>query len=506
MDPAILELIHRLTDQDNPLTGEELAFLGQALVDLAESVDAEQASDADVELLSEVASAAEQVRRVKASRQDDATRRRQYVAAQLASVTSAAEAPSGPDPAAPSTRLPTISRMAARSPRNNPGRRPRVGLTASAEVLTASGQPSGDSLAETLRRAARTEVGQMVRWVSQDSYREPVTLASIRTTWPAERSLDTDEWSNEAKFDAVTSPAALVASGGVCAPVSVDYTVATLATDSRPVRDEGAAATFGANRGGVRYVLPHTLQAVTTDGPSIVWTNANDIALNNPATKPHATYACQPVVEAYVDAVTAIVQFGNFQARYFPEQVDQYMSTVAGVHARLAEATLLDAIRVGSTSVTAGANALSATRDILAEVDRAACALRYRHRMPAESPLRLVLPEWTDDMFRADLARQLPGDSGAGIERLATADATIDSWFATRNINLTRSLDSPAALTGLPTNTSPTNGAVDFQMFSESFEKVIFRGHESLNITCDVCPSGRTSATADMSALCLYGS
>ena len=53
---------------------------------------------------------------------------------------------------------------------------------------------------------------------------------------------------------------------------------------------------------------------------------------------------------------------------------------------------------------------------------------------------------------------------------------------------------------------STLNRTNDLQMFSESFEKVILRGHESLVITCDVCPSGATSATKDMSVLCLHGS
>ena len=69
--------------------------------------------------------------------------------------------------------------------------------------------------------------------------------------------------------------------------------------------------------------------------------------------------------------------------------------------------------------------------------------MRYRHRMDPEAPLRFVYPDWLDDMMRADLARSLPGDSGGQSERLAVADAEIDSWFAVRKINTTRALDAP---------------------------------------------------------------
>jgi hypothetical protein len=45
---------------------------------------------------------------------------------------------------------------------------------------------------------------------------------------------------------------------------------------------------------------------------------------------------------------------------------------------------------------------------------------------------------------------------------------------------------------------STLNRTNDLQVFSETFEEVILPGHESLVITCDVCPGGATSATKDM--------
>jgi hypothetical protein len=453
-DPAIQRLISRLSDPDEPLSAHEIEYLGQSLTDLAEQIG-DDPSDEEIELLECYASAAEQLSALKSGRQSDRERRRVWAQRQLATVSAAAETPTPPD----ASRVPVVTRLAGRPPRKSTsaGR----GLVASATVLTASGEPveRGETLSGVVGKRLRDEIRAM-RAKPPSAERERVTLARVAYQWPEERTLGGDDEENERRIEGVTGPAALVASGGVCAPVAVDYTVTTIADSSRPMRDSGALAAFAASRGGVRYITPHTLAQVTTDGPASMWTNANDIALNNPATKPHATFTCQPVQEVYVDAVTSIVQFGNFQARYFTEQVDQYMATADAVHARLAEATLVDAIKAGSTAVTAGADALSATRDILAEVDRAAAAYRFRHRMAPDSPLRLLYPEWLEDMFRADLARQLPGDSGAGIEQLATADAQIDQFFAVRAINTTKFLDSPPTMTGLPTNKSGSNGAV----------------------------------------------
>jgi hypothetical protein len=545
MDPAIAKLIARLSDPDQALSAAEIDYLGRALVQLAEEIG-DSPSDEQMEVLQEAARAAEQLSALKAGRQGDAQRRAAWARRQLAAVSAAAEAPTPPD----SGRVPVVRRLAARSPRSSSAAR---GLRAAARVLTSDGSPAerGESAAELFGRRLQHELRSRTAR-PEGAEPERVTLARVAYDWPEERSLGSNEEENERLIEGVVGPQALVASGGICAPVAVDYAVAPIADSARPLRDEGALASFSASRGGVRYVLPHTLAAVTVDGPSIVWTAANDANPTAPATKPHATFSCQPVQEALVDAVTSIVQFGNFQQRFFPEQVEQYMRTADAVHSRLAEATLLEAMKAGSTAVTAGADQLSATRDILAEVDRAAAAYRYRHRTARDLPLRLVYPEWLDDMMRADLARQLPGDSGSGIERLATADTQIDSFFRTRNINTTRYLDSPPSMSGTPhTSTalqgwgiqgagmllpwpsvvlmllfhegawmfldggelslgmvrdSTLNRTNDLQVFSETFEKAILRGHESLAITCTVCPSGASAATKDTSSLCLYGS
>ncbi len=169
----------------------------------------------------------------------------------------------------------------------------------------------------------------------------------------------------------------------------------------------------------------------------------------------------------------------------------------------------------------------------------------YHHRMDPEASLRLVYPEWLEDMIRTDLARRLPGDSGGQSERLAVADAEIDRWFSVRNINVTNVQDSPTGAStfqgflaqgaGLlnpwpshvlmwlyPEGTwlfldggelnlgmvrdSTLNKTNDYQMFAETFEKAIFKGHESYAINLEVCPNGRTAATVDDSSICVSGS
>jgi hypothetical protein len=594
MDPKLIDMLNRL----NELSLAELAELEQALKDHGKTVDRTNTTAADIELLAEVKENLDVVRAQRTTMQDaedarqaeadallaeidpegaaaaqaEADAEADRVAAEAQAIIDGAPAPDEtvvdgpaavveqPEPVAAAgapipevrpavpvdgpaargvPRLPRVSRLAERRPERV---KPVLTATAGAErnrpVLLAAadipGLPAGSPVSiEQFAEGASRRFEASRKVGNNGANGEKVYFGTVKTEYPPERFLDAmDHAGNERKINGVAGQEALVASGGICAPVAVDYSLTTIATSGRPVQE--AMASFGASRGGLRYVLPHTLAQVTTDGPASLWTEANDVNPVAPALKPHATFQCQTVMEAYVDAVTSITQFGNFQARYFPESIAQYLETVDAVHARLAEGNLLAQLSAGSTQVSADNYELGAARDLLAIVDRAAAAMRYRHRMAPETPLRFVYPEWLEDMVRADLARQLPGDSGSQAERLAVTDAQIDNFFAVRNINVTTVQDSPlgAAVTQgwgiqgpgqlLPwpavTSTwlypegswvfldggelnlgmvrdSILNRTNDFQMFSETFEKAIFRGHESQQINMRLAPTGASAGT-----------
>jgi hypothetical protein len=78
--------------------------------------------------------------------------------------------------------------------------------------------------------------------------------------YPDERTLGEDSVENVRRIRAVTSPEAIVAAGGLCAPVEVRYALEETSSNARPVRE--ALAQFGATRGGVRYIEPPVLDDV----------------------------------------------------------------------------------------------------------------------------------------------------------------------------------------------------------------------------------------------------
>lgn len=349
------------------------------------------------------------------------------------------------------------------------------------------------------------------------------------------RTLGRDARANHTKIAAVTSRKALRASGGICAPVPVQYDLPVFGTDARPVRD--AFARFAATRGGVRVLPGVSLSELA--GAIGVWTEANDTAPSSPATKPCLVMTCPEETEVLVAAITKCLKVGNFRNMFFPEQVAAWVE-LAGVQlARVAETRLLQKVGDESTQI-AVTEILGTVRTMLATLDRAGASLRSHHRLDPEFPLRLLAPAWLLDNMLTDLIRQAPGDNVLG-----ATDALISSFFASRNINVTWFLDGEAnegqifadqvdgALNGWPNHVvaylypegswlhldagmldfgivrdSTLNATNDFQIFSEIFEESIFHGvpGTSYRLEIDICPSGQAAALDDTSAICTAGS
>ena len=393
-------------------------------------------------------------------------------------------------------------------------------------MLTAAGTVS-DDLAGTLAEGVRREMANASSWSANPSR---TVLATVEAVTADDRRLGSDEVENGALIAAAGTPI-LTASGGVCGPVGVSYVVPALGDPSRPVRD-GACVVLEAPRGGLRYVLPHTLAAVTADAPSAIWTEATDAAPGG-ATKAHATFTCQPVQEVYVDAVTSIVQLGNFQSRYFGEQVAEYLAEAAAVHARLGDSTVLAAVIAGSTAVTADSYELGASRppghprpgrrghEIPAPDARSCTAARRPALVPAQhgqgrpgppaaggfllrgrapgyrrQPHRLVVPGAVDQRDR-DRRQPRRRGHGAGLRSAGRWPAPALAGDDDRAPLPRGDVDLPRRriLDLRLVRDSILNRTNDLQMFSETFEKVIFVEHESLALTLKLAPTGATAGT-----------
>ena len=386
-----------------------------------------------------------------------------------------------------------------------------------------------EAMCETLRRMPRN-----------GSPRGDVIVASARYEYPESRRLGTDPVENERKIMAATGLQALVATGGICSPVNVDYGVPTWASTERPLKS--SLPSFQTDRGGLTFVTPPSianLAAATT-----VWTAANDATPTAPTTKPVLVVPCGTPQTVLVNAIPTRLQFGNMEGRFAPEQVAANTDLAIAMAARIAELELLLLMDASSTPVST-AQYLGATRDILATVDLAAAGYRYRQRIAKSQMLTAVFPEWAQGLFRADMARQLAVQDSP----LQIPDAMINGWFSARNINVIWTLDGrPAKATGIaysaqqfaPQVTGPLNpwpnatshvqvvwnlfvegtmqvldggqldlGIVrdstldatnDYETFIEPFEGLAFRGIEALLCVSTVNPNGTSGGTTAPSA------
>lgn len=435
-------------------------------------------------------------------------------------------------------RRPRVSRVAARrpasvTPRPKPAAAPeRLSLVAAANVPgvnAGSVLSEPDQIAQALADVIAASADFHGPRTKVPVFRSGSFLA-VDQHGP-ERTLGRDPIENERKIRAVTSIPAVTASGGRCAPSPVRYDFPTVGSDAQPVRDQ-TLTRFGVDRGGIRLFPPVTFDDV--DGGVGTWTNTTD---TTPAenVKPCVVMTCPSDDETIVEAITRCLQVGNFRARFFAEQVEEWLTKLAQWQARYAESKRLTTMGTLSTQVSV-ATVLGTSVDVLTTLDRATAGYISRHRAPGQR-FRFTAPEWLRAQIRTDIARTAYGTAE---ERLATADATIDSFFSARGINVTWHLDGESgqifgsqadgALVGWPSTVvtylhaegdflnldggsldlgivrdSVLNGTNDFQIFAETFEQVAFHGVEALRLTIDTCPDGSTSAPVDINP-CAGGS
>lgn len=435
--------------------------------------------------------------------------------------------------APPLRRLPAQGRHAAiQAPSANHG----IALTASADLdgFKAGQELDNDSLALAVRAAARRKTAVPA------GFRDHVVVASLdlnnNPAIPEYRKLhDNDETGNTRKIEALVAAAkngidpnadafALTASGGICAPVAPYYELANVSTVLRPVRD--ALVGFIADRGGINFAPPPIIGDIT-DAVGII-TADQDAAGGSAGTKSCQVVICPDFEIVTVDSIYHCVTAGNLGARAFPEQIAQFNALVLAQHARVAETNLLNAIKAGSTAVTANGQAVQgdgAIATLLNDILVAAAGMRSRNRMVPGTRLQAILPVWTADMLVGDLIASQFG-------RFEYNQAGVTALLATYGINVAWTLDGPSTDTGqvfgaqgsgaivhYPANIqwalfpagswlfvdsgvlelgivrdSVLNATNSYQIFGESWENAAGVGVESLWITSTYCPTGAVSA------------
>ena len=299
-------------------------------------------------------------------------------------------------------------------------------------------------------------------------------MAQVRWDYPEDRQLGLDDvTTNSRKLDAVCglsagrydASGALVATGGICLPVNVDYSVPTWATADRPLRD-GLPA-FQATRGGIRFVTPPDIgvPSLQVRPPEPATSAASGPRPPTPPRRGHEAGVARGVrvravrlCERHTDAGPVREHGGRFA----PEQVAANTQQAIAVSAREAELELLT-LMYNSSKQVVPAQYLGATRDMFASVDLLidSTATRTGSRRPPLSP------PCSPSGPRGVPCRPRPGSRARQRRSDRTCcritDAQIEDWFAARGINVIWTID------GLKAGTYGTGGqAITNQFFRSS--------------------------------------
>lgn len=309
-------------------------------------------------------------------------------------------------------------------------------------VVTAAGGAPGYPQGQEIRSSADLAAAMTARLRSLASGHggtgEKLYVARADTTYPEDRVLRAEDWvGNYSKIERATSPQALVAAGGLCAPLETLYDVEVIGSSDRPIRD--ALAPFQVDRGGIQFRPNSSAATALTTGTGTgtdVWTMTQDAA--GTASKTCYVVDCPAIQTAVIDAIYLCLEFGNITARFDPETTASNVRQGVIAHNRLAENNLLAKLQAGSKIVTAP-KVVGAVRDVLANIDKACAYYRHRHRLNSSTPLTWMAPAWVLYEMRTDLARQMA--AGDWMSALGVTDQMIAGWLAARGISPVWHLD-----------------------------------------------------------------
>lgn len=379
-----------------------------------------------------------------------------------------------------------------------------------------------------LARALIAKRGNMI--ATPDGHEEKIRVARATFNFPEDRTLQVnDPEGNWEKVANVVGPRAegknfagepaLVASGGLCAPVTPYYDLELVATTARPVRD--SLPVFNAARGGINFAPPPGL-SVITNGVGYL-TAAQDKTGGTTGAKSCQAVNCPSFTEVDVAMIYKCLKFGNLGSRAWPEQVTQFEGLASAAFARLAETKLLDGISAASIKAT-GAQFGGAAATWLGQVETAAAGQRNRLRMDPDAVLRVLAPAWVRDMMVVDNMRgqfDRYGFSLGQVEQYLRDINIAISWYidGTTTGGQVFGTQTAAALIPFPTTIqwwifpegsfifldagtldvglvrdSTLNLSNDYQVFNEAFENIAFTGVESIQVITTTCANGQVIA------------
>jgi hypothetical protein len=343
--------------------------------------------------------------------------------------------------AQPPAARPSLSAAASRAPRTPTRPRntdaPRFSLVASAGT---GGFEAGQDISfleaakifESRRNGFRGATG-----------RQSFSLASIRIPFPENltaSTLEADEVLAYAADESRLDGGSLTAAGvGWGAPSEVLYDVPD---DGSSLDGLVSVPEINVARGGVRFTKGADFASVYDDG--FYQTEAQNIAGDQ---KTFVEIPNPDFEEERLDATGVGVKSGILQRIGFPESIEQFLRQTMVGHQHRVSAKTISKMVAGATPLTGVGSGVAASITILNVLAFQAMDMRYRHVLPENETMEVLLPFWAKEIVKADYAKRNAVDNPLEVD-----DALIARWFALRNLAPQYTYDWQSNLTAGPAN------------------------------------------------------
>lgn len=373
----------------------------------------------------------------------------------------AVSAPQAAQESASAPQVPSVSQMAAQTPVAVPAekvqRRDRIVNALSSDAAgvlrrgvgeEATVREIGEASARLFAQFGSSRVGGGIRAeralaqftrdrefkVSGDRERDAEMLTTLRDQTRLDGGSLMKAWEKSVEAGG-TSMGALTAAAGWCAPSENRYDLCSLWTSDGLVD----LPTASAPRGGVNYTKDWSWAQIN-DAALTSFTKLTEAQVIADTAKNCTELPCPTFTDRRLDVAVTCITGSFLQDVGYRENVATLIDGLTLKHEVNVNRDILAQLvtQAGAAVLIPGQGATvtgqtpdtSAVSSILAAVDIAAIDMRYRLHMSENQVLEIILPQWILAQWRADIGRR----NAWYADPFALANATIMSWFSTRNI------------------------------------------------------------------------
>lgn len=198
--------------------------------------------------------------------------------------------------------------------------------------------------------------------------------------------------------------------------------------------------------------------AGVTDGDTVTFATVGTPTVSNAtgyATRQKSCFhiPCPTWTDYRLAAYGLCIEHGNLTDRAFPELTRRYVSLVMAAHLRRISALHCATMETSANSVavTVTAAGTDSFGELMSAIELQAADYRSEHLMASSVIIEVILPSWTREMLRSNLAMR------AGVDLLTVSNEQLDGHFAARRVRVQFVEDYQPMFSSTPKQVWPTS-------------------------------------------------